>query len=359
MAEGGLLSFLFEGNPPPQTTSYTSTSSNLPDWFAAYAQGLLNKTSAVAGEPYRPFTGPRVAGFAPEQESAFAAVRAAKGLAQPSVTAGGALTTAGGNTSSLTAAQPYLTAANTTFPRNVDAYMNPYISRVTDRIAELGNRNLLEKVLPGVQDQFIAAGQPGSARGAEFTSRAMRDTAGEIAGAQAGALATGYNQAGQLFQADRDAQAKLGQLTGQLASDTAGRQVTAGRQLGDLGALGQQVNLRDAAALEAAGTSQRALTQQNLDEAFRAFSEERDYPRTNVALLNQALRGVNPPTSTTATTTGPATAMSSSPLAQLAGAGLTAAALGNVFGAPRAARGGRVRVYRRGGPVRGALSYGP
>ena len=89
-------------------------------------------------------------------------------------------------------------------------------------------------------------------------------------------------------------------------------------------------------------------------ELMKAFTEERDYPRTNIALLNQALRGVNPPTSTTSTVTGPAQVVGASPLAQLAGAGLSAAALGKVFGA----RGGRVRVpYRRGGTVRGALSY--
>lgn len=381
--------FLFGGTAPPQTTSYSSTSANLPDWWSAYAQGLLSKTSAVAGEPYQKFTGPRVAGLTPDQNQGFDVVRASTGVADPNLTQAGNLFDTAAGTDSFAAAQPnlaaagalnqvaagqpYLDQAGQTFPQNVDAYMSPYMTNVTDRIAELGNRNLTEKILPTVQDQFIAAGQPGSARASEFSSRAIRDTANEIAGQQSAALQQGYGQAGQLFQADASRQgalastagqltagqqgvlSQLAQLTGQLTSDTAGRQITAGGKLADLGSLQQQTALKDAAALDAIGGTQQQQQQRNLDTAYSDFLEERNYPRENIALLNQALRGVNPPASTTSTGTAPATSMGSSPLAQIAGTGLSAAALANLL----KKRGGRVQVpYRRGGPVRGALSYG-
>lgn len=352
-----VLDFLFEGSPPPQTTSYSSTSANLPDWFSSYAQAMLNKSTAIASEPYQNYTGPRISPFTAPQTAAFGNIQANQGIATPALTQAKDLYTTAGGTSSLTAAQPYINQAAETFPTAAARYMSPYMTQVTDRIAELGNRNLLEKILPQVQDQFIAAGQVGSGRNTEFGSRAIRDVANEIAGQQAGALQQGYQMAGQQFGADEARLQALGQLTGQLTSDTAGRQIAAGQQLGALGAQQQMAALKDAAALEAIGTTQQQQQQRNLDTAYQQFIEERDYPRQNIALLNQALRGVNPPASTTVHGSAPATVMGTSPLAQMAGAGLSAAALGQIFKTPTptSAKGGHIRL-RRGGAL-GSAHY--
>ena len=347
-----LLDFLFEGSPPPQSTSFASTSANLPDWFSAYAQAMLNKSTAIASEPYQGFTGPRVASLGADQTDSFAGVRAAQGVATPALTQAQNLYGTAGGTSSLTPAQPYINAAAESFPTAASRYMSPYMTQVTDRIAELGNRNLTERILPQVQDQFVASGQLGSSRNAEFGSRAIRDTANEIAGQQAGALQQGYQLAGQQFGADASRQQALGQLTGQLTSDTAGRQLTAGQGLGALGGLQQGAALKDAAALEAIGGTQQQQQQRNLDTAYQQFLEERNYPRENIALLNQALRGVNPPASTTGQETSPNQFMGASPLAQIAGAGLTAATLGKVF---KSAAGGHVKVPRG---ALGRMHYG-
>lgn len=376
-----LLDFLFEGTPPPQVTSYGSTSANLPDWFSAYAQALAAKASAVAGEPYQGYTGPRVAPLTVDQTGAYGAVRGALGTSAPRYDAAGNLVAAGGTASSLGAADPliaaarglsptgaaapYLAGASGTFPEAASAYMSPYITGVTDRIAELGTRNLTENVLPRIQDEFIAAGQPGSSRSAEFSSRAVRDAVNEIAGQQSLALQSGYGLAGSQYATDaarkaalaataggltgteQGALGNLAQLTGQLTGETAGRGITAGTQLGALAGARQQTGTAEAAALEAAGAAEQANQQQNLDVAYQRFLEERNYPRTNIELLNAALRGVPMATSTTTTGTAPATVMGSSPLAQIAGGGLSAAAIYSLLN--KKARGGRIR---------GALSHG-
>jgi hypothetical protein len=346
----GLTSFLFEGQAPPQATSYSSTSANLPDWFSAGAMGLLARANAIASEPFQAFNGPRVADFSPLQSQAYNSIQSGAGSWQPQINNALSLTGQAGAADSLGAAQPFIDQASQTAPGALSQYMNPYTSGVTDRIAELGNRNLTENILPGIQDQFIASGQAGSSRQAEFGSRAIRDTANEIAGQQALALDRGFGQASTNFQADQSRFGNLAQLTGQLTSDTAGRQLAAGQQMGALGQAQQQLRLGDAAALESAGQAQQGQQQKNLDVAYDAFKEQRDYPRQNVAFLNEALRGAAPAAqpSTTTTTTGPATTMGSSPLAQIAGAGLTAAALKKqgLF-----ARGGRVHNFAHGGAL--------
>ena len=377
-----ITDFLFGGTAPPEVSTFSSTTANVPDWWASYVKGTIAKASQIAGEPYQAYTGPRVAGDTADQTAAYDATRANVGNYQPSMTQAGNLLNTAGSTSSIgaaqpyidaaqglsasTAAQPYLNQASQTLPGSINSYMSPYTENVTNRIAELGNRNLTEKMLPALQDQFIAAGQPGSTRGSEFASRAVRDTANEIAGQQAEALERGYATAGQQFQADQARQAglastagglagaeqtnlaNLGALAGQTTSDTANRQVTAGNALTNLGAQQQVAGIKDAAALQSIGQEQQAQQQRNLDTAYSDFAEQRAYPAQQIGLLNQAIRGVNMPTSSTTQGSAPATAMGPSPLAALAGVGTTLAGLkeAKVF-----RRGGHVDGYADGGSV--------
>lgn len=348
----GLTDFLFQGQAPPQATSYSSTSANLPDWFSAAAQGLIARSNAIASEPFQQYQGPRIAGFDPMQSQAYNNIGAQSGAWQPQL--GGALNMVqqAGNTDSLAAAQPLLNQSSQTFPGAVDQYMSPYQTQVTDRIAEIGNRNLTENLLPQLQDRFIAAGHPGSNRAADFAGRAVRDVGGEIAAQQGQFLNQGYQQAGTLFNQDQSRLGTLAQLTGQLTSDTAGRQLAAGQQTGALAQTQQQLGLTDAAALEGAGLAQQGQQQRNLDLAYQNFAEQRDYPRQNVAFLNEALRGAAPAAqpSTTTTSTGPASSFGASPLAQVAGAGLSAVAIKSLLN-KKEARGGAVVPMQRGGWV--------
>lgn len=308
-----LLDFLFEGKAPPQTTSYSSTSSNLPDWWQAYTQGLISKANAVAALPYDQYAGtkpPRVAGFTGDQTNAFQQTRNNMGAWQPTFNAG----------------QGALTGAATPFSQSTfDQFKSPYLDGVTNRIAQLGARNLSENLVPALGDTFTKAGQFGSSRHEDFTARALRDTQEAVLGKQAETLQAGQDAAMRAYES------------------AMGRSAAAGQQLGALAQTQQSLGLRDAAALEAVGQQQQGLNQRNLDTAFQDYVEKRDYDRNNIAFLNSAIRGLQQPTSTTTTSTGPVSSFQPSPLAQIAGAASGIGALGNAFGMGQQQPTGRAR----------------
>lgn len=279
-------------------------------------------------------------------------------------------------------------AGSQTVPSTISSYMDPYQQQVVDRIGELGQRQLTENLLPTLQAQGISSGQFGGTRGAEAMGRALRDVQESTLAAQTQALSQGYGQAAQLSQADMarqlqaaqqqagfgttlaglqsaDLQRQLaaGQQIGALGTTTAGlesadlqRQLAAAQQLGQLGTTAgtltqqdlnrllqsgvaqgqlageqQASSLQRLGALEAAGAAQQADAQRNLDLAYQDFLEERDYDRSNIAFLNAALRGLEVPTSTAVSSTGPASVYQPSPLSQLASAATGAAGLTKVL----------------------------
>lgn len=144
--------------------------------------------------------------------------------------------------SGLGAAQPYLSAAATSFPGSAAAYMNPYTQHVTDRIAQLGARNLQENLLPEISDQFVRAGQFGSAQQRDVVGRALRDTQEAILAQQGQALERGYGLAGQLYGQDAGRYAGLAGTAGGLGTAQQQQLLAAGQSLGGLGQ-GQQQHL--------------------------------------------------------------------------------------------------------------------
>lgn len=304
--------FLFNGSPPPSTTTLSTNNTQFPDWWQAYTSGLLSKTNAVVDQGYTPYQGPRVADFTPDQNAAFQGIRDSQGIEQPfNNAAAGALTQA---------SDPSLN------PDVFNSYMSPYTDDVVNHIADLGARNLGEKLLPQVNDTFTKAGQFGSSRNADFTNRAVRDTNEAVLAAQAGALETGFS----------NAESNYGQ--GQY------RSLMAGQQLGALGQTAQSEALKGSAALDASGQEQQQNQQKSLDTAYQDFTNQRDWDKNQLTFMNSMIRGINPPTSSSTSTLAPTTNYSASPLAQVAGVGLGAASLGKVLAA-----GGRVRFQRGGG----------
>jgi hypothetical protein len=294
----GALDWLFEGSPPPNVSSTTTTQTNMPDWYQEYLRGMMGKANAIAAEPFQAYTGARVAPATADQTQSYDITRANIGAADPSLALG----------------TQYATTAGAGFNQGeFDKYMNPYTEGVVDQIATLGARNLSEKLLPQVNDTFIGAGQFGGTRNAEFTNRAVRDSQEAILAQQGQALMDSQNKSMTAYQ------------TGQ------GQTLAAGQQLGQLGQLEQQTGLKDAAALQAIGQEQQALGQKSADTAYSDFVEQRNYPRDTAAFMNQIVRGFNPPTSTAQTYAGPGTNFQPSPLAALAGTAIGGATLYNAF----------------------------
>ena len=172
----------------------------------------------------------------------------AAGLAAPAIQQGIGVAQQQIGQSGLSAAQPYLNAAGQNAYGNVANYMNPYNDAVTNRIAMLGGRNLREQLLPGINDQFIRAGQPGSSRNAEMFGRAARDTGESILAEQAKALQAGYGGALLAAQEDLRRQGQLAQTAGNLGTEGVRSGLDVAKTIAELGTGAQTSGLAGAAA---------------------------------------------------------------------------------------------------------------
>lgn len=224
-------------------------------------------------------------------------------------------------------ASNYLTNSGTYDPNQMQQHLNPYLSGVNDEIARLGNQNLMENVLPGVNSTFAGAGQFGSTRNADFTNRALRDNQTAISGAQANAMNQAYGQAGQDYLAwDKQGQnagsalAQVGQAYGGLGTgaldrytaganmgtsvgNVGGQQASYSNILGNMGtsmsALGDQYGTyglanqnqswQDLNNLYAMGGQQQAYNQNILDTAYNDWQSRWKDPVTLAGGLSQMI----------------------------------------------------------------------
>jgi len=282
--------FLFQSNAPSVWTAPSWESTTAPAWWQAAAQGLIGRASQVAGQDYQPYTGPRIAGLDPLQENAINNATAY---------------TPGVNTTLNSATSLAGNAGQLFNNEDFSKFMSPYTQGVTDRIAELGARNLREKLLPEVNDTFIRAGQFGGSRNADFTARALRDTNESILGQQATALE----------QAQKDAMSNY-----QTAQQ---RQMQAGQTMGALGQISGDEARKQLEEMMKLGTVPQSLKQANLDLATKDFENQVNYPQQQLQLLNSIIRGYQPTgegTKISYSTANPANVASyNSPLANIAG----------------------------------------
>lgn len=337
----GVLDFLFQGKPPPSTTTYGTATQGIPQFMSDYTQGLLSRANAIAAEPYKPYTGPRLAEFTPEQREAFDLTKESTGAFMPTIQSGIDMTGAAANKSAYGAAMPFMEAAGASAPSLVGQYMSPYQDLVAGRIGELAGRNLQENLMPAVNRDFIRAGQYGSTRMMDTIGNNLRDVQESALAAQADLLNRGYSQAIGAAQTDLGRIADLGQLAGNLTTQDVNALLSSGRQMADLGQAGQAMNLKDIAALEAVGKTGQQQNQANLDIAYKDFIDQRNFPRENLEMLNALIRGLPYGSTSQTSSTGPASIYQPSPLAQIAGA----AALGSGLGFFK--KGGKVRNPNR------------
>ena len=286
--------FLWNGSPPQNVTTSSSSTSTMPDWYQEYQKGVLAKANSIATQPFPLYPGPRVAGFSGDQMQAQQQVRDMQGQWQPWMNAAGALTDK---------------AAQGFNQNDFNQWKSPYIDGVVNRIAELGNRNMTENLLPAVNSTFTGNGQFGfggpqggaSSEHSRFTQQALRNTNESILGQQSLALQQAQDAAMGNYQ---------GQLTrfGQM-----------GNQFGNLAQTGQQLGLTGAAALDTSGQGQQALGQQNLNTAYQDFQNQQQWPQQNVNWMSQLLGNTAVPKTTNETNVGPASAYGPSGLSTLAG----------------------------------------
>ncbi len=262
--------WLFGNSAPSTFLSPTVAETSLPQWYQDAQRALITKASGIANEPYTTNPNPRVAGLDPLQQQAI----------------GNAANAGDAGQSTLNNAASLAGGAGTLFDQGqFNQFMSPYTNGVVDRIAELGQRNLSENLLPSVNNSFTGAGQFGSSRHGDFTARALRDTNDSILGAQSNALQTAQQQAMSDYQGALQRQAQ-----------------TAGIQAG-IGTGQTQNELQSGGYQQLMGAIPQQLQQQNLDVANQDFTNQQNYPLQQLDIVNSILKGYSPYQSKTATST--------------------------------------------------------
>jgi hypothetical protein len=145
--------------------------------------------------------------------------------------------------------------------------MSPYLKNVVEQMGDIGVRQLQEKYLPAIGQEFIGAGQfsvgPGSTRMGEFGARALRDTQEAILAEQAKALQVGYGQAADIFGQDVGRLGQLAGTVGTLSTQDLNRLLESGVRVADIGAKMGQLTADDASRIAEIGKATGQLTQQD------------------------------------------------------------------------------------------------
>lgn len=337
-----------------------TTFQGTPEWYGG-TQGilkpLLERARNESLAQYQPYGGERIAQFAPFQEEAFRlASQEANAPYYPQLyeQAQGAIQGGLGQNVSGTIA-PYLQRGTASPVENIQQYMNPYQEQVVNNIGRLGSRNLLENILPNVQNRFVGAGQYGSTQQQNLTNRAIRDNQEAVSQAQANALQGGYNTALQTAIGQQGRSLEAGQLAGTTAGRDIERQMLGAEALQNLAGTRQAQALRNVGVLGQLGGQQQQQAQNAANVAYQEFQNQRNYPFFQTARLNEIARGLPVNTQQFASSVSPTPPMAPQASPYTQAGGLLAGATG-AFN-QRYAHGGEVkklthhRHYAEGGSL--------
>ena len=270
-----------------------------PAQVLASLQNLTNQATSIGQQPYPSYNSPLVAGFNPEQQSAFGNINQAAFAASPFINA---------------ASQDATNATNLLSPQNfgstIQSYQDPYTQQVVNATqAEFNNQNAQQQAQ--VQGNAISSG----AWGGDRSAVAQALTAQQQQLAQAPVIANLNNQG---FQTAINAAQGNAWLNSQGAF-----------ALGQLGSEAQQTGLAGANAQLGAGNMQQQLAQQQLDVPYQQYLAAQGYPYQTTNWQAGIETGLGGAQGGTSSTTSPAP----SALSQAAGLGLSGAGALGLTGA--------------------------
>lgn len=230
----------------------------LPPWMKVPYQKMVAGAERYAQEPYAQYGGERIAPIEAEMKTAHE-------LASRGVSAERPILEQAGN---------QVMQGMRPFHENAAQYMNPYQQHVVRQIAEEGNRNFTENVLPALEAKFVRLGQHGGSRHADLSLRAARDLQHEIMNRQQQALAQGYQQAGQMYNAQQ------------------ARQLEGAGQLGNIAAAQQGSRLADISALENIGRYRQQQQQATADVRYQNWLREQEHPMYRMQQQASMMQGM-------------------------------------------------------------------
>ena len=224
----------------------TTTTTTDPTQMAIY-QDLYNRSKNIAALPFTPYTGPRVAGFNPDQLAGFDATRNMFGQSM-------ALDPRG------------QLAGMGQAPLDINSFYNPFQEQVIDNaMADLNRGRQLQ--IQSDQDAAIGRGAFGGSRSAVLeaeTNRNFADRAGNIA---ANLRQQGFDSSVANAMADRNFRSGINQ-----------------------GLLSDQ--FRNLGLLSSIGAQQQGLQQGAMDAGYNEFLRAINFPKEQLGLLAQGVSGL-------------------------------------------------------------------
>lgn len=289
----------------------TSTSQPPQQVLDAY-QTAINAAQSAASAPLQQYSGATVAGFTPDQLSAFGTVDSAQGAAQPFIQNAQNLIQQG--------TQPLWSGVAPVNQSTISQYQSPYTQQVYNaQVAQEQNTDAQQQ--QALKGNAISSGAWGGDRAgvASAVLSGQQDLANNTTNANI--LNQGYNTA--LTEANTEQQAQLGanEANSYLNQQGAFGEANLGNE-----ALGTQ--LTGAAAQAASGAAQQQLGQDLLNVPYQQFLQQQAYPFQTAQYFGNVAEGIGSNEGGTSTTTQPAPNSSKGKN-----------------------RGGRI-PYKRGGPVR-------
>lgn len=245
------------------------TDSEIPEWVKKAGEEQYKKAETLADREYPVYDGPRIAGFTPEQQKAFAATGQAQGAWQPYLDKSAA---------AIESSRAPVSEAD------IAGYMNPYTSTVIDSV--------LDRI-------YRQAGRDTTQRHGEMAQRgsylnedrrAVIDSLNAEATARAAAEAAGTLQMGAYKDAVEQANAARS------------RDAAASAAYREMAPVASNLGYADIAALMNVGEQQQGQEQQNLALAYEDFLRQFYYPQEQVNYVQSIVQGV--PYSSSQTQTG-------------------------------------------------------
>ena len=235
----------------------TTQSSTVDPATQARYDDLYNRAKGVAGQPFTPYTGARVAGFNPDQLAGFDATRNMFGRSLSFDPTGQLNNLAQG-------------------PLNIQQFQNPYTDQVINNtLSDLNDARQMQ--IQSDQDAAIGRGAFGGSRSALLESETNKKFA-DVAGRTAGNLRqSNFNNAANLAMGDRNFRAGI-----------------FGNQLAD--------QYRGLGLLSGIGNQQQLLGQAGLDANYNEFMRALNYGPQQIGLLSGAVFGGTPGETRTSST---------------------------------------------------------
>ena len=245
-----ILSSLFGAQQQqPAVGAQPITTSEIPTELKPYYTDILSKAQALYNkrveEGFKPYEGPTIAQFTPEQEATFAGIAGLQGQVAPKFAEAEDLTRQA--------------AAQITGEQLQEA-MSPYQQAVTDIEKRESQKAFEQNVLPKLRAAQVAQGSFGGTRGTLLEAQAIADQQRALADIQAKGSAAAFKDARAALEAERT---RMGQGATQLAN---------------IAPQALKTGLQELGAQQTVGETKQRQTQTALDEAYRQFLQEKQEP---------------------------------------------------------------------------------